>query len=98
MFDNKLEDFVKEIGIKKLQQIVLNCPEGCDTYLKSNGRYIKRSKQLYYSSDEVKVADLGYISSVIQGVSCGTSFKDKLYEKRAKDLLNNIGWENKDET
>ena len=98
MFDSKLEDFVKEIGIKKLQQIVLNCPEGCDTYLKSNGQYIKRSKQLYYSSDEVKVDDLGYISLVTQGVPCGTSFKDKLYEKRAKDLLNNIGWENEDET
>ena len=98
MFDSKLEDFVKEIGIKQVQQIVLNCPEDCDTYLKSNGQYIKRSKQLYYSSDEVKVDDLGYISLVTQGVSCGTSFKDKLYEKRAKDLLNNIGWENEDET
>ena len=98
MFDSKLEDFVKEIGIKKLKRIVLDCPEGYDTYLKSSGQYIKRSKQLYYSPDEVKVDDLGYISLVTQGVSCGTSFKDKLYEKRAKDLLNNIGWENKDET
>ena len=98
MFDSKLEDFVKEIGIKKLKRIVFDCPEGCDTYLKSSGQYTKRSKQLYYSSDEVKVDDLGYISLVTQGVSCGTSFKDKLYEKRAKDLLNNIGWENEDET
>ena len=98
MFDSKLEDFVKEIGIKKLKRIVLDCPEGYDTYLKSSGQYIKRSKQLYYSSDEVKVDDLGYISLVTQGVSCGTSFKYKLYEKRAKDLLNNIGWENEDET
>lgn len=93
MFDSKLENFVKEIGIKKLQHIVLNCPEGFDTYLKSSGQYIKRSKQLYYSSDEVKVDDLGYISLVTQGVSCGSSFKDKLYEKRAKELLENIGWE-----
>ena len=94
MLDSKLEDFVKEIGIEKLKRIVLDCPEGYDTYLKSSGQYIKRSKQLYYSSDEVKVDDLGYISLVTQGVSCGNSFKDRLYEKRAKDLLNNIGWEN----
>ena len=98
MFDSKLEDFVKEIGIKKLKRIVLDCPEGYDTYLKSSGKYIKRSNKAYYSSDEVNVDDLGYISLVTQGVSCGNSFKDRLYEKRAKDLLNNIGWENEYET
>ncbi len=98
MFDSKLENFVKEIGIKQLKQIVLNCPEGYDTYLKSSGKYIKRSNKAYYSSDEVNVDDLGYISLVTQGVSCGNSFKDRLYEKRAKDLLSNIGWENEDET
>lgn len=98
MFDSKLENFVKEIGIKQLKQIVLNCPEGYDMYLKSSGKYIKRSNKAYYSSDEVNVDDLGYISLVTQGVSCGNSFKDRLYEKRAKDLLSNIGWENEDET
>lgn len=93
MFDSKLENFVKEIGIEKLRNIVLNCPEGCDTYLKSNNSYMKRSNKAYYSSDEVIVDDLGYISLVMYGVSCGTSFKDKLYEKRAKELIENIGWE-----
>lgn len=69
---------------------MLNCPEGFDTYLISSGEYIKRGKQLYYSSDEIKVANLAYVNLVGNGTSCGDSFKDKLYEKRAKDLLEKL--------
>lgn len=90
MFDKNLEDFVQDVGLVRIQEIVLNAPEGFDTYLKSNGKYFKRGKQLYYSSDEIKIDDLGYITLVLQGVSCGSSFKDKLYEKRAKELLEKV--------
>ena len=90
MFDKNLENFVKTVGLTKVSDIVLNCPEGCDTYSKSKENYFKRSNKAYYSSDEINVDDLGYISLVSKGVSCGVSFKDKLYEKRAKELLDNI--------
>ena len=58
MFDKNLEDFVKSVGLSKVSEIVLNCPEGFDKYLKSDGTYIKRSKQLCYNSDEIDVDDL----------------------------------------
>ena len=58
MFDKNLEDFVKSVGLSKVSEIVLNCPEGFDKYLKSTGTYIKRSKQLCYNSDEIDVDDL----------------------------------------
>ena len=89
-FDRNFEDFVREVGLEKVSEIVLNCPEGFDTYLKSSKRYIKRSKQLYYSSDEVNVDKLAYVSLVSKGISCGESFKDKLYEKRARELLEKL--------
>ena len=90
MFDKNLEDFVKSVGLSKVSEIVLNCPEGFDKYLKSSGTYTKRNKQLCYNSDEINVDDLGYISLVSKGVSCGNSFKDRLYEKRAKELLEKL--------
>jgi len=90
MLDENFKNFVKEIGLNSVTPIVLNCPEGMDTYSKSEKKYSKRGKQLYYSSDEIDIDHLGYISLVLQGVSCGTSFKDKLYEKRAKELIEEI--------
>ena len=89
-FGKNFEDFVKDVGLEKVSEIVLNCPEGFDTYLKSSKSYIKRSKQLYYNSDEINVDKLAYVSLVSKGVSCGESFKDKLYEKRAKELLEGL--------
>ena len=89
-FDKNFEDFVRDVGLEKVSEIVLNCPEGFDTYLKASKRYIKRSKKAYYSSDEVNVDELAYVSLVSKGVSCGESFKDKLYEKRARELLERI--------
>ena len=60
MFDKNLEDFVKSVGLSKVSEIVLNCPEGFDKYLKSSGTYTKRSKQLCYNtveSIEIEVTD-----------------------------------------
>ena len=73
MFDKNLEDFVKSVGLSKVSEIVLNCPEGFGKYLKSTGTYIKRSKKLCYNSDEIDVDDLGYISYCLFWVWCKCS-------------------------
>lgn len=90
MFDKKFEDFVKEVGLNVVGEIVLSCPTGMDTYSKSSGGYFKRSKQLYYSSDEISMKYLECIYSAYIGDNVGDSFKDKLYRKRAIEFLEKI--------
>lgn len=90
MFDSVLEDFVKEVGLTFVGNLVAECPEDCDKYNRATKTFFKRGKQAYYCADYMDIESLKYIWLVYNELPTGDKFKDKLYAKRAKEFLEKI--------